>query len=277
MSRGFYPLTVIALFASFVALGSGCASPVPGSANSLSSRSGKQMQVSLTFRNPVNPNYHYFFLINNSNNASGPWPQPVGSPVSGQTYGNGIATGSDNKSGGFTDFILYSNQQYAGAAPSNNFALYHVTNGTDANIYTNFVANGAPIQTSISTDGRTITFVIDLAQLYPSPTSQASAVNQALHTRWMQVNVVATNTVPTESQTGIIKEFDSLGDDSNGVGNYLLVDLNQQSYANNDGQTATITCSEPANDDVFVTPINSSAQDPQLDLVNWSVQIAITG
>ncbi len=260
-----------------LALGSGCASSVPGSANTLNSLSGKQIKVSITFRHPVNPNYHYFFLINNTGSTSGAWPQPVGTPVSGQGYGNGFATGSDGKSGGFTDFVLYSNNQVYGGQPSGNFALYHVANGTNANNSQNFNPNGVPLNSSVSADGATLTFVLDLAQLYPSPISQSTAFNLAQNLRWIQVNCIATNVVPVEGQTSIAKAFDSFGDDSSGVGGYLLMDLKTQSvYANNDGTAATFTCSEPANDDIFISPAGSTNQDPSLDIIDWNIQIVNT-
>src|ERR1700731_4431419 len=75
-----------------IALGlDGCASPVPGG-NGLSALAGKSLQVQLMFNASVSPNYYYYFLINNSNSSVAPYPVPVGSPVSGTTYGNGFAT-----------------------------------------------------------------------------------------------------------------------------------------------------------------------------------------
>ena len=250
----------------------GCASPVPGGTGQ-NALSGRRLKVRLVFASAVNPAYYYFFLINNSNSTSAPGPIPVGPPVAGFTYGNGFATGSDSKSGGFTDFVLYSANQYPGGQPASNYALYHVLDGGDANNRSLFQANGVPVvyQTPSATDGRTIYFEIDLAQLYPS-SSQSAAVSQALAARWMQVNVVATNNTPVDGQTTIYKEFDSLGDDSDGRGSYQLVDLRQTAYVNGD-TTLAPTTTEPANVDVFVSPPNTIPQDPALNLVDWSIQI----
>lgn len=256
---------------------SGCASPVPGG-NGASALSGRSLQVKLVFNGPINPNYFYYFIINASNDPSGPGPIPVGSPISSTTYGNGFATGSDSRSGDFTDFVLYSNTQYPNATPAANYALYHVLDGKDGNVRTNFVANGAPIQyvPPQSPTNNTLIFQIDLAQLYTSSNSQADAVNKAKNLRYLQVNVVSTNVVPLDTQTSVIKEYDSFGNDSNGVGNFLNMDLNQLAYKNGNGDTPTTT--EPSFNDVFISPVGSNiAQDPSLDLVDWEIQVITTG
>ena len=235
----------------------GCASSVPGG-NGLSALSGKSLQVTLTFRQAVNSTYFYFFLINASNSSSAPGPIPVGAPIPNTQYGNGFATGSDSVSGGFTDFVLFSTRQYAGAQPNQNFALYHVADGTNANT-ANFVANGVPLQVASpqsSSSPTTIGFQLDLAQLftYPnSPNNQSAAITKAHALRWIQVNVVSTNVVPTDIQTSVIKMYDSFGNDADGVGSFQLVDLNQSAYANGD-QVLSAATTEPANDDVFISP-----------------------
>ncbi len=251
----------------------GCASPVPGGGAGNTALSGRRLKVKLVFSSPVNPAYYYYFLINNSNVSSAPGPIPVGPPVAGFTYGNGFATGSDARSGGFTDFVLFSINQYPGGQPASNYALYHVLDGGDANNRSLFQANGVPVVYSspTSTDGKTIYFEIDMAQLYPS-SSQSAAVSQALAARWMQVNVVATNNTPVDGQTTIYKEYDSLGDDSDGRGSYQLVDLRQPAYVNGD-LTLAATTTETTSNDTFVAPPNTLPQDPALNLVDWSIQI----
>jgi hypothetical protein len=254
-----------------------CASPVPGGTG-LGALSGKSLLVTMTFAGPVNPQYYYYFTINNSqpNSASAPGAVPVGSPISGTPYlGNGFATGSDVVSGGFTDFVLFSNNQnYPSAQPANGFALYHVKDGTNANNPQNFIGNGVPIQyqSPILTNGNSISFQIDLAQLFTYPGStytQSAAVSKALAPGWLQVNVIATNVVPYDTQTTVNKLYDSFGDDSNGVGSFLNLDLTQTTYVS--GLTQQLT--EPTGD-VFMSPQNTTTSAfPALDLVSWSIQI----
>jgi len=257
----------------------GCASPVPGG-NGLGALSGKSLQVQLMFSGPVNINYHYYFLINNSNNSAGPYPVPVGAPISGTTYGNGFATGSDGQSAGFTDFVLYSNIQYPGAQPNQAYGLYHVANSSGANAGNNpanFVANGSPIQVfSPLTSGSSnvIAFNLDLAQLFEYPNStynQPAAINAAQQLTWIQVNIVSTDVVPVDITTSVTKHFDSFGDDSNGVGSYLNMNLIDGGNSFAPGTSVSLT--EPTGD-VFVSPGGGvTNQYPALDLVNWQITI----
>src|SRR5436190_7077425 len=79
----------------------GCAKQPPNQ----STLSGKRLIVDMTFATAVDPNQHYFFIINASNdqNASGPVP------VLTSPFGNGFATGSGGTQG-FTDFVEFDNQ-----------------------------------------------------------------------------------------------------------------------------------------------------------------------
>jgi hypothetical protein len=240
------------------------------------------------FAGPVNATFAYYFLINASNSSVAPYPVPVGAPVSGTTYGNGFATASDNSSGGFTDFVLFSSKyQYAGSQPNQGFALYHVaaTYPQGVNNSGNFVANGSPIQVASplnSGNPNAIAFQIDLAQLFEYPNSgnsQQSAINQALNLRWIQVNIVSTDFVPTDIQSGVIKHFDSFGDDSNGVGGYLLANLIDGPGAYADGAGNPTSLQEPTGD-VFISGPSGGGttnQIPGLDLVHWTIQIITAG
>jgi hypothetical protein len=259
----------------------GCASPVPGG-NGLSALSGITLQVQLMFAAPqVNPSYYYYFLINNSNSSVATYPVPVGTPSPGTTYGNGFATANDGSSGGFTDFVLYSNYQYNGAQPNQGYALYHVANTypqQGVNNPGNFVANGSPFQVfspqSSGGSPNVIAFNLDLAQLfeYPNSTnSQGAAKNLASNLRWIQVNMIATNIVPVDITTPQPKFFDSFGDDSNGVGTDLQMDLKD-----GPGTYAANTPGSPVEvpGDVWVALGGGvTNQYPALDLVNWTIVI----
>ncbi len=257
----------------------GCASPVPGG-NGLAALSGKSLQVQLMFAGNINPNYYYYFLMNNSNSSVGPYAVPVGSPIGSTGYGNGFATGSDGQSAGFTDFVLFSNNQYSGSQPNQGFGLYHVANSSGVNggnSSANFVANGSPLQVfSPLTSGslNVIAFNLDLAQLfeYPNSTiSQSSAINMARNLQWVQINMVATDVVPVDITTTVTKHFDSFGDDANGAGSFLLANLldGPGTYAN----TSSTSLTEPQGD-VYVSPGGGvTSAFPQLDLVGWQVVI----
>jgi hypothetical protein len=204
----------------------------------------------------------------------------VGAPVSGQTYGNGFATGSKSITAGFTDFVLFSiNRPYAGGAPAANFALYHLRDGTDGNVASNIVGNGVPIayQPPSGQNPNQIAFQIDLAQLYPN-SSQPDAVNKARLLTWVQLNAVSTDQVPTESQTTIIKRYDSFGDDTNGVGSFLLANLvNETSWTSSDSNASGSAVEPSFNDEIVSPPGSALATDPALDLISWSIIIQDTG
>lgn len=276
-----------------VALAGGCARQPPGQTGA-SALSGIQMQVTVQFAATINPSWYYYFLINNpltstypgSNSATGPGPIPVQGPVPGTTYGNGFATSSStaDTSGGFTDFVLYSYSQsiYPSGSPINGFGLYHVnqagTNG--ANNPLNFQGNGTPLTYQIISSSKTndtIEFTFDLAQLFPSSAgySQSEAINkvQSSAFQWLQVNMVATNVVTTNPTASVAKEYDSFGDDSNGIGSFLTIHVPDfTSYAN--GGTNVGQASKPGTSDVY-PPTNAAAYQ-SLQIVNWQVQIVNT-
>lgn len=274
-----------------LAFAGGCARQPPGENGSQTALSGKRIRVTLTFAAPINPNYYYYFIMNVSNaslangDKNAPGPIPVGAPVSGQPYGNGFATGSTAGTGGFTDFVLFNDPfQYPGSQARQGFGLYHVVDSSTcspscANDRRNFVAEGAPITfVRPSTDptdpaSTRIQFEIDLAQLIPNAATQLQAVNEALLLQYIQVNVIATNVVPTDTQTSIPKLFDSFGDTRDGRGNFLILDVSKADTISN-GDIRTINTSEPTDiDDVYISPPGSANQDPALNLKDWRIDI----
>ncbi len=242
----------------------GCAQLPPGS----TALSGKRLIVTLTYSGFINPNYHYFFILNNAGDQNSPGPVAVVLPP----YGNGFATGSGAQGGGLTDFVRFDNFQ-----PGNNgYSIYHVVG--DPNRST-FVNEGSPVATTRPDindprSGKQLQFQIDLSQLAtdsngkPLPSDQAVAIAQG--TRFLQMNIISTDLVPTDLATPVNKQVDSLGDTrtSTGQSSFVVLDVSQNRvYRNSDfvGQFAF----EPSDNDIF----GSSTPDPSLDLVDWSVEI----
>jgi hypothetical protein len=274
------PGTLTALSALLLLnLAGGCARLPPGQ-NALS---GKRLHVILTFGSAINPGYLYYFIINNSNNRNAPGPIPVGAPVSGFPYGNGFATSSDQSTTGFTDFVLFSNplnfSQYTGNLAQGGYGLYHVINGNDE-IRTNMKATGAPISFVTPPDPSNpnsvrLEFEIDMSQLITDAngnplTDTAQAATIARNIQIIQVNVVATNTTPIDGQTSVIKAFDSFGDDTDGHGTYITLDISKPDTITS-GDQRYPGAVEPTSNDVF--PIADQPSYPELDLKSWSIEI----
>ncbi len=247
-----------------IALAAGCARLPPGSA----ALSGKRLIVTLNYSGFINPNYHYFFLLNNVGDQNANGPVPVVLPP----YGNGFATGSGAQAGGFTDFVRFDNFQ-----PGNNgYSLYHVVGDLNRSA---FVNEGSPLSTTRPDvndprTGKQLQFQIDLSQLItdsngkPLPAEQAVAAANSI--RFLQMNIISTDIVPTDLTTLINKQVDSLGDTrtSTGQSTFIVLDVAQNRvYRNSDyiGQFAF----EPSDNDIF----GVTNTDPSLDLVDWSVEI----
>ncbi len=279
--RGWTAKVVVVVMLGLFAQSLGCAHVPPGD----NTPSGRRLRVIMTFRGAIDPTSRnlYYFCINKADAAgnpsdvgeqNAPGPIPVGGPISGQTYGNGFATGSMQGKYGFTDFVLFSTNQYSGGA-QDGFAIYHVfpppsTGGSDNP--SNFRLTGVPIARVPPTSSipNTIQFEIDLTQIIRNPDGSAQdltqAVNLANAIRYLQVNIIATNIAPTEPQTAVNKMFDSFGD--NRTTSYNFLTLNFQNTHWDSGQAGSTF--EPTDPDVF--PFSGTI-DPSLDLVSWSIDL----
>ncbi len=247
-----------------LAAAGGCARQPPAAGNTGGTvLSGKRLVVNMVFRAPVNPNFHYFLLLNNAGNQNASGPIPVLAPP----YGNGFASASGGNSG-FTDFVRFDNLQPQG------YGLYHVVgNANDSN----FIYEGTPVTylPPLAGNGTTLSFQLDLAQIVTDAGGGPLAdpnqtMNVARSLRYLQVNLIATNSIPRDRTTPTDKEVDSLGDTRTLTGqtSFLIVDLSQyRVYRNSDliGQSTA----EPPDNDVFGT----ATPDPSLDLVDWSIEV----
>ena len=258
----------------------GCANQPP-SQNALS---GIRLRVTMRYNYLVNPNYQYYFVINNAGDRNAAGPIPVGTPLPNQTYGNGFATASDNgasgttNKGGFTDFVQWGFNQYGGQS-QNGYSLYHVVG--DANNRQNFRSSGVPIaSTAPSTDSTdpagstTLTFELDLSQLIRDATGGAVDANTAANTaralQYLQVNIISTNITPQDTATSALKAYDSMGNTSDGRGSYLTLDVTQ-----NRTVASTDTSLPETNEPTFYDVYGGSGFSP-LDLVSWTIEVVRT-
>ena len=259
----------------------GCAKSPPSS----SALSGIRLRVTMRFAQAVNPNALYYFVINNAGDINAAGPVPVLSPQSGQTYnGNGFATASDGgasnaiNKGGFTDFVLWGANLYAGAS-QNGYALYHAVGDSSNRAF--FRSSGVPVLSAAPAvnpndiASSQLSFDIDLAQLIRdatgNPVDAATAVSAARALRYLQINIIATDIAPSDSQTFVNKHVDSLGNDltASGQNSYLTIDVMQtRTYTSND--TQALSTNEPDTSDVYPSDISS------LDLRNWSIEVVRT-
>ena len=260
------------LFASLLAslaLFSGCAQLPPGQGSN-AALSGKRLRVTIQFNASVNPNFHYFFLINydqsqgqgGNQNATG--PVAVLRPVNAnQGYGNGFAAGSGGSAFGFTDFVRFE---------GNAYRLFHVVGDPTRS---RFVDEGQPVSFTLPNGGNpaVLQFDIDLSQIVVASSGAAldptTAVNQALNIRWLQMNIVATDVIPVNQTTLVNKQVDSLGNTQTptGAASFLSLDVSQiRSYMNQDfvGQAVF----EPTGD-VY----GSVNPDPALDIINYTIAV----
>jgi hypothetical protein len=271
---------------SVLAFAGGCASPVPGQSGRLASR---RITVTIQCAGPMYNNYYYYFLINRFTggpngtagdiNANGPVPVLDTAYFSLGGVGNGFATGSVGNNNqtkgvtdyGLTDFVVYNIQQ------PNSIALYHV-NGNPNVPGANAVYNGSPYSFTLpssdptdTTGQSTLTFTIDLTQLVTDTNDATAKVQEALAIHYIQINIVATNLVPTSQANIAGKEVDSIGNtlSSSEQNSFITIDLTQNKSYYSTQQSGTISPEQPG--DVYpqgAQGVNS------IDLVYWSITVA---
>jgi hypothetical protein len=227
--------------------------------------SGVRLVVTLRFNGPINDNYQYFVLIRNGGDQTG---QNGPIPVVTVPYLNGFATGQNTVTAGFTDFVEYSRVQRQNTI--SGYALYHLPNGIDGDPNRNiFEARGEPVLTTPPGGSNILRFELDLNQIKPN--SGERDPNNGERPRYLQINVVATTTTPTNPQViDNNKIVDALGDQRIGSGSFnyfITLDTAQigriYQSVNNPGDPNF----EPEGD---LYPDN---RDPRVDLLSWSIQI----
>jgi len=247
------------ILAGCVLLAVGCAR-APGGQGS-----GVRLVVTLRFAGEVKDNYQYFFLIRNGNDSVGQnGPIPIIEPP----YLNGFATGQVDTTAGFTDFVEYSRVQRQ--ATASGYAVYHVPGGISGDPNTNiFQARGEPEFTVPPSGSTVLQFELDLSRLQPG--SGEPDPNNGQTPRYLQINLVATTTTPTDPQTVDPDKFlDAFGEQrlASGTFNaYVTIDAAQIGREYRSSNTPGDPYFEPDND-TFPGP-----SDPAVELVAWSVRI----
>lgn len=214
------------------------------------------IDVSMTLRGAINPNYYYFVLLNRTNAISDSGPVPVVAPP----WGNGFAAaGPQSDAQGFVACVVFRN---------NNFEVFKVP--TDANNIpvakpynlgtgtTGFVSLGQPDQyTTPATGDHTLRFRLDLSRL-PNPTA-----------RYLAVNLLATNNLPAGVDPAAPKLWDALGNGAatGEINSFFVLDVTQSQRRDN----ATATTPEPAND--VRDHLGAIVDEPSLDITDYSVQV----
>ncbi len=273
---------------SLLALAGGCASPVPGSVGGLT---GKVITVTIQCDGIMYPTYYYYFLINRlgptgDQNARGPIPVLSQAIPGLGGYGNGFATGSANANNttngqtdyGLTDYVLYNGSQ------ANQIQLYHINGDPNSIPAATSNPQGSPspftlpdVNNPSDTQGSmTLTFQLHVSQLLtPAETAGKTAADIATlvsQIRWLQVNIVATNVVPTDQTTAAQKQVDSMGDSLNvqDLSSFLVLDLSQNQTITSNGPFQTLAYPEPDHD-VYPTFLT---YNPSIDIHQWSITVS---
>jgi hypothetical protein len=210
----------------------------------------------MTVAGAINPSDYYFVVINNADDSSGS-SGPV--PVIASPWGNGFVAGAA------THFV-----EYNGSLPGDGYAVYSFISGTNLQQYS---ALSAPVQdTAVSTGSNTLEFRIPLSELATSSVPTKSI-------NYLQINFITTNLLPVNSQENTLpspKLFDALGDiQANQLNQYITIGTAQ----NGTYSTSTLGSSEQLGQVVQtqgggVLTVSSASDAPNLDIVNWSVQIS---
>ncbi len=198
------------------------------------------MRVAGRIRNGTAPGdggvpYHYFVAFNPSQDL---FPTTTGpEPVIAPPWGNGFVAG------GVTHYVYYNLSQ---AAP------YTVNKFISQDLH-DFVTTGIPITyTDPGQTGDTISFEIDLSQITPTGIDPSTLQS-------VQINFLTETNPPYQQPAN--KVWDALGDSTlpSEINEYVRIPLNiSRTYTNADYQNVEVTGDTP---------------DPDLDIVDWSVEV----
>jgi hypothetical protein len=268
----------------------GCASPVPGQAGA----SGRRITVTITFQDPPNPGaYWYYFVINRSGSAgvqnSTCGPIAIYGPnmtIGG--YGNGYATGSPGCTPngspayfGLTNYVLYSNNQGT-AVSGGTLGLYAYSPTQNPNAIPGTTAPSlpqAPLSYTLpdpTSSNPTLQFTIGVSQLVDDGSTGQQLQQEAAAIQFLQVNIIATDVVPTNQDYSGQKDVDAMGNTLTSIGqsSWLEIDLSQnRTYTSTD---STSSLQEPMGD-VAGYPGYCGGCSPSIDITYWSIQVSNYG
>ncbi len=222
-----------------------CAKSPPGA-----STAGPQLIITMTVAGSINPQFFYFVLFNNANDSTGS-NGPV--PVISIPWGNGFATGRTSP-GGLTQYVRYDPSQ-----PQGGFGVYAVN---PASLLDQPGYLGVPVQESVTNN--TLQFQIPLSDL-------ATAAVPTGSINYIQINFLATNSIPVDPNYTGTKYFDALGDSSSvgSINDYITISTTKNGiYQNSDKNL------EPGGDVAEAgNGVYRTVNEPDLDITNWSVEV----
>ena len=225
---------------------------------------GKQLVVSMTVRGRIRQDaYHYFVLINQTDDPNDPGPVPVVDIP----WGNGFAAPSRPKDNagrdaqGFNAFVSYDLLYRQGSQTAGgNYGLWRV-NGP-AVFSTNFEPLGLPdVFAPVREEDNTLSFQLNLARLRLSGSSADP--------RYVQINLLTTNNLPrNDDDPAVFKLWDALGDgrDTGTINTWITIPIDQDSVRTNRN-----TNLEPSGD--VREKLGAAVDDPDLDITDWRVEI----
>lgn len=224
-----------------------------------------RLAVTMRFSGPVNDTYHYYLLIRNAADASG---QNGPIPVIVPPYLNGFATGQNAATAGFTDFVEYSRNQRQPTA--SGFGLYHLPDGINGDPNRNiYAARGEPEYAEATPGTAVLRFELDLSRLQPA--SGEPDPNDGQLPQYLQVNILATTTTPTDPIVPDPRKYvDAFGDQRLGSGSfnrYLTIDTTQNRLY--ESSTVPGDQSYEPTGDTYPSDL-----DPGVDLVYWSIRVS---
>lgn len=195
----------------------GCAK-VPQGAVGLGLR---RLIVEASVRGSVNPDYHYFFAINASADAS-TGPVPVVSPP----WGNGWAAGA------MTHYV------YCHPSQPGNYGVYRVD---DPSTLLTSTYIDRPIEYNNPYGGNLLRFVLDLDRLHPEGTPLPPEIS---------VNLIATDVVPRDPNYRGRKLVDGLGPAGN---SFVTIPLHTTRLFTNADSAAPEASGDVADPDLDIT------------------------
>jgi len=233
---------------------------------------GKRVVVRFRVANQIQPPnaarpYYYFFVFNRSDNATDPGPVPRTSVP----WGNGFVASSQSGRVGYIGIVQYESSQSQGLSGYQVYSIATNDQGEPVGNPDEFLALpdrfnpiGAPDVAPTPQQGANeLYFELNLDRLPRS--------NQ----RYLQFNIITTDNLPAGADLSVVKDFDSLGSGLGGIGGgglnvYGTIDAtvnNVVTNAQNLGNTA-----EPQGDVINVAT-GALLNEPNLDIIDWSVEI----
>lgn len=195
----------------------------------------RRLVFKMTVAGTLRPGYVYIVALRPSNDLNPTTQGPI--PVIAPPWGNGFVAGNA------THFVQWD------ALQSPQYNLYAFR---DAQLNEWFLL-GAPVNfVDVPANGRTLQFEIDLSQVAPTPA-------EALLYRSIQINFLTMDRVPQGSAGS--KSWDALGNGAlpSEINSYVSIPLQNAAVYDN----ARFFNLEPSGDN----------PDPDLDIVDWSVEV----